>query len=90
MSLKIFILSPLERTLALRQGFQPLSDYRFNVKLTPRDIALSRVAYAPKPKKPGVFPFSTALTPLLGKNPVSGLRITIKEIRKRLGLSPYN
>jgi hypothetical protein len=31
MSLKIFILSPLERTLALREGFQPLPDYRFNV-----------------------------------------------------------
>ena len=41
MSLKIFILSPLERTLALRQGFQPLSDYRFNVKLTPMGIAVS-------------------------------------------------
>ena len=57
MSLKIFILSPLERTLALRQGFQPLSDYRFNVKLTSMDIALSIVAYAPKPKKLGFFPF---------------------------------
>jgi hypothetical protein len=24
-----------ERTLALRQGFKPLSDYRFDAKLTP-------------------------------------------------------
>jgi len=24
-----------ERTLALRQGFKPLPDYRFDVKLTP-------------------------------------------------------
>jgi hypothetical protein len=57
MSLKIFILSPLERTSALRQGFQPLSDYRFNVKLTPMGIAVSRLAYASKPKKPDFFPF---------------------------------
>ncbi|PHX53173.1 hypothetical protein CP500_022910 [Tychonema bourrellyi FEM_GT703] len=26
--------SPLKRTFALRQGFQPLSDYRFYLKLT--------------------------------------------------------
>jgi hypothetical protein len=32
--LKILLLSPLERTFALRQGFQPLSDYWFYLKLT--------------------------------------------------------
>lgn len=33
--------SPLERTLALRQGFQPLPDYGFYLKLTPMGNAVS-------------------------------------------------
>ncbi|MEG4529145.1 hypothetical protein [Microcoleus sp. D2_18a_D3] len=31
----------IARTLALRQGFQPLSDYRWYVKLTPMGSAVS-------------------------------------------------
>jgi hypothetical protein len=36
-------ISPLERTFALRQGFKPLPDYRFYVKLSPIGRAWERV-----------------------------------------------
>ncbi|TAG91507.1 MAG: hypothetical protein EAZ09_12490 [Oscillatoriales cyanobacterium] len=38
-------LSPLERTLALRQGFQPLADYWLYVKLTPMGTAVSSISF---------------------------------------------
>jgi hypothetical protein len=39
---KIFkLISPLERTLALRQGLKPLPDYGFYLKLKPMGLAVS-------------------------------------------------